>query len=91
MNFNAFSKLQLLLMLSLSMAQNLTAQTYCTSKGNAPWQEWISGVKFGTINNTSAKEGYGNFTSQTTNLTRGTSYPLSMTQGFSDTTRARVD
>jgi hypothetical protein len=62
---------------------SLDAQTYCASKGNAPWQEWIAGVKFGTINNASSKEGYGNFTSKTTNLTRGTSYPLSITQGFS--------
>ncbi len=62
---------------------NLNAQTYCPSKGNLPWTEWIAGVKFGTINNTSSKEGYGDFTSQTTNLVIGTSYPLSITQGFS--------
>jgi hypothetical protein len=61
----------------------LDAQTYCASKGNLPWSEWIAGVKFGTINNASSKEGYGNFTSITTTLTRGTSYPLSITQGFS--------
>jgi hypothetical protein len=62
---------------------SLNAQTYCPSKGNLPWQEWIAGVKFGTINNTSIKEGYGDFTAQTTALSRGTSYPLSITQGFS--------
>jgi hypothetical protein len=61
----------------------LNAQTYCVSKGNLPWTEWIAGVKFGTINSSTSKEGYGDFTSQTTNLTRGTSYPLSITQGFS--------
>jgi hypothetical protein len=79
MKFSLFS----LLILGLFACQNLNAQTYCTSKGNLPWQEWIANVKFGTINNASSKEGYGNFTSQTTNLTRGTSYPLSITQGFS--------
>jgi GEVED domain/CARDB len=77
-------RLAIYCLLSLFMGMNqLNAQTYCASKGNVPWQEWIAGVKFGTINNASVKEGYGNFTSQTTNLTRGTSYPLSITQGFS--------
>jgi subtilase family serine protease len=57
--------------------------TYCASKGNTPWQEWIANVQFGTINNASQKEGYGNFTSQTTTVTKGTSYPLSILQGFS--------
>jgi subtilase family serine protease len=63
---------------------NLTSQaSYCASKGNAPWQEWIANVQFGTINNASQKEGYGNFTSQTTTVAKGTSYPLSILQGFS--------
>jgi Leucine-rich repeat (LRR) protein len=71
-------------MLSLIFGvSQLNAQTYCVSKGNLPWTEWIAGVKFGTINSSTSKEGYGDFTSQTTNLARGTSYPLSITQGFS--------
>ena len=73
----------ILLIVVLLSNQNLTAQTYCASKGNTPWTEWIANVQFGTINNASQKEGYGNFTSQTTDLTKGTSYPLSITQGFS--------
>jgi hypothetical protein len=59
------------------------SNNYCASKGNAPWSEWIANVQFGTINNTSSKEGYGNFTTQTTTVTKGTSYPLSILQGFS--------
>jgi GEVED domain/CARDB/Domain of unknown function DUF11/Secretion system C-terminal sorting domain len=56
---------------------------YCVSKGNAPWTEWIAGVQFSNINNASQKEGYGNFTSLTANVTQGQSYPLSITRGFS--------
>jgi hypothetical protein len=83
MKFTTTTPLQLTLILGLLVCQNLTAQTYCPSKGNLPWTEWIASVKIGTINNASNKEGYGDFTSQTTNLTQGTSYPLSITQGFS--------
>jgi hypothetical protein len=68
---------------SLFFTQNLIAQTYCASKGNSPWQEWITNVQIGSINNASQKEGYGNFTSQTTDLAKGIQYPLSITQGFS--------
>jgi GEVED domain/HYR domain/CARDB/Domain of unknown function DUF11 len=69
--------------LSYSVGTPNPTNTYCVSKGNAPWQEWIANVQFGTINNASQKEGYGNFTSQTTTVTKGQSYPLSITQGFS--------
>ncbi len=61
---------------------------YCASKAAEPWQEWISGVQFGTINNTTqANEGksinftilgYSDFTSLQTAVTRGQSYPLSI-------------
>jgi GEVED domain/CARDB/HYR domain/Domain of unknown function DUF11/Secretion system C-terminal sorting domain len=71
-------------MLILSCFSSLSSQaTYCASKGNTPWQEWIASVQFGTINNASQKEGYGNFTSQSTSVNTGTSYPLSISQGFS--------
>jgi hypothetical protein len=69
--------------LNYSVGTPNPSNTYCVSKGNAPWQEWIANVQFGTINNTSSKEGYGNFTTQTTTVTKGTSYPLSILQGFS--------
>jgi GEVED domain/HYR domain/CARDB/Domain of unknown function DUF11 len=59
------------------------SNNYCVSKGNVPWTEWIANVQFGTINNASQKEGYGNFTTLTTTVAKGTSYPLSITQGFS--------
>jgi subtilase family serine protease len=75
--------LSIIALLSLFFAQNAVAQTYCVSKGNAPWTEWIDNVQFGTINNTSQKEGYGNFTSQTTNIAKGVANTLRVTQGFS--------
>jgi hypothetical protein len=76
-------KALLLIAFGYLFIQSLNAQTYCPSKGNLPWNEWIANVQIGTINNTSQKEGYGNFTSQTTDLAKGTTYPLSITQGFS--------
>jgi hypothetical protein len=57
---------------------------YCTANGTNTQYEWISNVKIGTINNTSgANGGYGNFTSVSTNLTKGTVYTVSMTPSFS--------
>jgi hypothetical protein len=69
--------------LSILSLQNLTAQTYCTSKGNLPWNEWIANVQFATINHASVKEGYGNFTSQTATVNRGGYYTFRLTRGFS--------
>jgi hypothetical protein len=69
-----------LLMFVTSVA---SAQTYCACKGSSPWKEWIAKVQFGTINHLSIKEGFGNFTHQTTTVNRGSSYPIAVTQGFS--------
>ncbi|MBK9018231.1 MAG: CotH kinase family protein [Saprospiraceae bacterium] len=35
---------------------------YCASMSPAPWHEWISNVTLNTINNTSGKTTYGNYT-----------------------------
>jgi hypothetical protein len=66
---------------------------YCGSKAAEPWQDWISGVQFGTINNTpQANEGksinfsvlgYSDFTGLQTAVNRGQSYPLSIKPTFS--------
>lgn len=54
--------------------------TYCTSKGNSATDERIGKVVFGTINNTStATTGYENFTSISTNASRGTAYTITIT------------
>jgi GEVED domain/CARDB/Domain of unknown function DUF11/Secretion system C-terminal sorting domain/HYR domain len=60
-----------------------TATNYCVSKGNLPWTEWIAGVQFSNINNPSQKEGYGNFTNLTANVTQGQAYTFTLTRGFS--------
>lgn len=61
-----------------------TTPTYCAANGTNTQYEWISNVKVGTINNTSsANGGYGNFTSLSTNLTKGSAYTISMTPAFS--------
>jgi GEVED domain/CARDB/Secretion system C-terminal sorting domain len=83
MKNNPLTKFSILLSLTSLFNQPLFAQTYCASKGNSPWQEWIANVQFGTIGNLSSKEGYGDFTNQIVSVQRGLVYPLRVTQGFS--------
>ena len=56
---------------------------YCASLGQQPWQEWVSNVTFGAINNDSGKSQYSDFTDQTTTLNAGGSYPVSLNATFS--------
>jgi GEVED domain/HYR domain/Domain of unknown function DUF11/Secretion system C-terminal sorting domain len=64
-------------------------EKYCTSKSSAPWELWISNVLFSNINNASDKFkdyatlGYSDFTSLSTTIATGRSYPLSITPGLS--------
>jgi GEVED domain/SprB repeat/Secretion system C-terminal sorting domain len=60
--------------------------TYCSSSATAPWQEWISKVKLGTIDNPSIKSQYSDFTALRANLNTGGSYIFSMTSEFSYST-----
>jgi PQQ-dependent dehydrogenase (s-GDH family) len=61
------------------------ATAYCPSKAASPWTDWISNVQLNTINNTSGKFkdfaalGCSDFTHLSTNLARGTSYPMHVT------------
>ena len=57
--------------------------TYCTSAASSPWQEWISRVKLGTIDNASSKSQYSDFTALRANLNTGGSYNFSLTSEFS--------
>lgn len=57
--------------------------SYCNSIGNLPWQEWIEQVTFGTIDNGSFKEQYGDFTNLTTDVSQGQSYPILLDPGLS--------
>ena len=53
---------------------------YCASNGQNATEEYIGRVVFGTINNVStATVGYENFTSITTNVSRGSAYTMTIT------------
>ncbi|MFA8300123.1 MAG: C25 family cysteine peptidase [Hyphomicrobiales bacterium] len=58
---------------------------YCTVSGNSQTYEWIAGVKVGSFNNTSAKDGYGDFTSKMINVTAGNN-AVTLTPGYSGST-----
>jgi len=61
----------------------VTTPQYCAANATSTQYEWISNVKIGTINNTTASNGgYGNFTSLSSNVTKGTAYTVSLTPGF---------
>ena len=55
---------------------------YCTSNSNNTQYEYIQKVTFAGINNTSGKEGYGNFIAQTANVEKGKTYAISITPKF---------
>lgn len=60
--------------------------SYCSASANNTADERIGNVKFGSINNTSTgTSGYENFTSVSTNLTRGTAYTISVTPVWTST------
>lgn len=60
--------------------------SYCTASANNTADERIGNVKFGSINNTSTgTAGYENFTSVSTNVTRGTAYTISVTPVWTST------
>lgn len=50
-----------------------TPINYCAAKGNATSDEWIARVRIGSIDNSSSNSngGYSNFTTQSTNLSKG--------------------
>ena len=54
--------------------------TYCEPIAT-PWHEWIARVQFGSIDNYSAKEMYGDFTDQTTDVAKGTSQQIRIRLG----------
>jgi len=64
-----------------------TTVTYCASQGNSTADERIGKVVFGSINNTSSgTAGYENFTSISTNATRGTANTITITPTWTGTT-----
>lgn len=58
---------------------------YCTSQGGNANYEWIANVALGTLNNASgSNSGYGDYTSLSTELASGTTYPITLTPGFAN-------
>jgi hypothetical protein len=63
-----------------------TTPSYCAASGSNTQYEWISNVKFNTINNTTAGSGgYANYTSVSTSVNKGTTYALTLTPAFAST------
>ncbi|WP_034761061.1 reprolysin-like metallopeptidase [Chryseobacterium gregarium] len=60
--------------------------SYCSAAATNTGDERIGNVKFGTINNTSSgTSGYENFTSVSTDVTRGSAYAISVTPVWTST------
>ena len=57
-----------------------TTVSYCAA-GSAQGSEHISNVSFGTINNSSARDNYRDYTSMSTSVNKGSSYVLTVTIG----------
>ena len=60
---------------------------YCASNGNSVVDEYISNVSLGSINNTTgaSSSGYADYTSQSTSLTQGDNYTISITPTWTGT------
>ncbi len=70
---------------NVSVLPDVSSGEYCEAEGSLPWLEHITNVTFGNINNDSGKEGYGDFTDQSTEIVAGEAYPISITPKFSYT------
>lgn len=71
---------------AVSVTTTAVTITYCTSQGNSTADEKIGKVVFGTISNTSTgTAGYENFTTLSTNVTRGTAYKITITPSWTST------
>jgi hypothetical protein len=69
----------LLSLLLLLFSKNSISQSYCTSSGNMTYATSITLVNFNTINKSSAKpSGYNDYTATSTNVTRGSTYTLTV-------------
>ena len=56
---------------------------YCSSRGSAPWTEWIGRVTFRSIDHSSGKDRYADFTDQSTSAVQGANYPITLEPGLS--------
>ena len=62
--------------------------TYCVSKGTNVSREYINKIAIGTISNTSGSNaGYGNYTNLSTSLTGGSTVTITLTPGYTSSSR----
>lgn len=55
---------------------------YCAASGSFPWNEWLGQVTLGSLDNTSDKSSYSNFTNLAApQLTAGEDYPITLKTG----------
>ncbi len=59
---------------------------YCEAEGDFPWHDWIARVQLNTIDNSSGKSPYSDFTTIGTTLLPNQTYDLHLTTGYSWTT-----
>ncbi len=68
---------------SFQVTEEVISSEYCGSSGQQPWHEWIGRVEFGSIDHTSLKDLYGNFTNISTTIGPGETIGLTVTPAFS--------
>jgi hypothetical protein len=56
---------------------------YCLPYSNFPWEDWIAKVSLNTLDNSSGKSPYSDFTTISTTVEKGMSYPIQLTTGYS--------
>lgn len=67
---------------SLEVKNCCSTPTYCTSKSNCSGYEWIKNVSLSGINKASGASTYSNYSTVSTNLTKGQSYTIYLTPGY---------
>ncbi len=71
---------------TINVTTSASIITYCASKGTSVADEWIGKVVCGTISNTTgANAGYADFTALSTNMTKGSTYTITVTPAWSGT------
>ena len=70
---------------TINVTTDIFVPDYCESKGNDYSYEWISSVKIGSFVNTSAGNGYSDFTNKVINLTKGEAVNVELIPAFKST------
>lgn len=68
---------------TFTVSSSSTGPSYCSTSSSNPWEDWIAGVQLGTLNNSSGKSTYSNFTALNTSIAAGSTNNIILTSGFS--------